>query len=128
MSHPGRGGAPRRVRVTSARASASRYQRSSRFRELEEQTSLGEVYVDSLLTTQRRLSLALVTGVALALVVVPVVLLTVSGAHERTVMGIPLPWLGLGVLVYPFALLITFWYVRAAERVENEFVEFMERP
>ena len=43
-------------------------------------------------------------------------------------LGVPLPWLLLGVAVYPWLLVLAWWYVRRAERNEAAFVELVERP
>jgi hypothetical protein len=44
-----------------------------------------------------------------------------------TVFGVRLPWLLLGVLAYPFLLLVGWVYVRMAERNERDFAELVER-
>jgi hypothetical protein len=43
------------------------------------------------------------------------------------VFGLPLPWLLLGVLVYPIVYVAARIYVRHAERIEAEFTEFVGR-
>jgi hypothetical protein len=43
------------------------------------------------------------------------------------VVGIPLPWLLLGGLVYPALVALGWFYVRQAERVEREFSDLVER-
>lgn len=129
MSTPGRPPPPRRVRVTSPRQSAARRDPSrARTADLDEQTGLGEVYVDSLMRAQRRLSLALLLGLAIVALGLPALLLGVPSVHEITIGGIPLPWLLLGVLIYPFAIIVVLSYVRAAERLEREFAELFDRP
>jgi hypothetical protein len=90
-------------------------------REIDEQTALGEVYMRSLLRTQLRLALAV-----LALVVVPLALLPVAFAvwpdlGRLTVGAMPLPWLLLGFVVYPWVVLVGWRYVRQVERNEREF-------
>jgi len=43
------------------------------------------------------------------------------------VLGVPLPWLVLGLLIYP-ALIALGWYaVRSAERTERDFLELVRR-
>lgn len=100
----------------------------SRVSELAEQTGLGEVYVDSLMRAQRRLSLALLLGLAIVALGLPALLLGFPTLHEVRILGVPLSWLLLGVLVYPFALTVVASYVRAAERLEREFAELLGRP
>jgi hypothetical protein len=40
-------------------------------------------------------------------------------------LGLPLPWWLLGVLVYPTLLVLGWAYVRRAERNERDFAELM---
>jgi hypothetical protein len=42
-------------------------------------------------------------------------------------LGVPLPWVVLGVLVYPWLLVLAGWYVTRAERNEAAFVDLVER-
>ena len=41
------------------------------------------------------------------------------------VLGVPLPWLLLGVVVYPFLVLLGWLYVRRAERNERDFADLV---
>ncbi len=43
------------------------------------------------------------------------------------VLGLRLPWLLLGVLVYPLLLAVGWLHVRLAERNEREFAEAVDR-
>lgn len=43
------------------------------------------------------------------------------------VLGIPLAWVLLGFAVYPFLLLLGWFYVRSAERNERDFTDVVER-
>ena len=47
------------------------------------------------------------------------------GLARVHVAGLPLAWLLLGVLVYPLLLVLGWWYVRSAERIERAFAELM---
>ena len=127
MSTPGRH-PPRRVRITSPRHTAPRVGDRSRYRDLEEETALGEVYVEAILRVQRRLALSLVASVALLVVLLPTALLLLPPTLRLGQVEAPMSWLLLGVLVYPLSVLLTARYVRSAERVEREFVELMEPP
>lgn len=42
-------------------------------------------------------------------------------------LGIGLPWVLLGVVVFPVFVLAGWFYVRQAERSEREFAELVER-
>ena len=46
-------------------------------------------------------------------------------SHER-VLGMPIPWLLLGVLVYPYLILLGWLYLRAAERNERDFAHLVD--
>ncbi len=41
-------------------------------------------------------------------------------------LGLPLPWLLLGALVYPSLVLAAWLYVRQAERNERDFTELVQ--
>lgn len=116
-----------RVRVTSPRTVAPRSRtRRSNAAEIDALTQLGEVYVQSLLRAQLRLAGYVVLLLAGTVGLLPVVfrVLPVAGVH---VFGVPLPWLLLGVLVYPWLLVLAWWYVRRAEHNEAAFVDLLER-
>ena len=48
------------------------------------------------------------------------------GLVEVDVAGLPLSWLLLGLLVYPWLVLLGLWYVRRAERNERDFVLLLQ--
>lgn len=127
-SRPFRGGdVPRRVRVTSPRSQARRRPpQRSLSSEIGEQTELGEVYVTSLMRAQMRLSLVVLGGVGLAVGVLPVFLTLVPVLDELRVGPVPLSWILVGVMLYPFLLLVARSYTWAAERVERDFGELVE--
>ncbi|GAB2564645.1 hypothetical protein [Kribbella endophytica] len=120
--------APRRIRVTSPRTSAAR--RTSGHtgtREIDEQTRVGEVYMSSLIQSQLRLALAVIAGTVLCLGSLPLLFFLVPATRTFSVFGIPLPWVLLGIVVYPVVYIAARIYVRNAERIEAEFTEFVGR-
>ncbi|HEU4947252.1 MAG TPA: hypothetical protein VFT31_08870 [Kribbella sp.] len=122
------GDGPRRVRVTSPRTSAARRQAThTGTREIDEQTRVGEVYMQSLIHAQLRLALLVIAGAVLVLGGLPLLFAVVPSTRTLTVLGVPLPWLLLGVAVYPVVYLAARIYVRHAERIEAEFTEFVGR-
>jgi hypothetical protein len=125
MSRPVR---PPRVRITHQRTDAvRRAPHRPPAREIDEQTRLGDVYMLSLIRSQRRLAVTVCTGIALLLVGTALVGAFVPGFATVRVFGVPLPWLVLGLLVYP-ALIGLGWYnVRSAERTERTFLELVRR-
>ncbi len=133
MSSLGRGPGdptPRaRVRVTSPRRQARpRAAGRTPRAEIEEETGLGEVYVDSLVRAQLRLSLAVLGGLLLVVGALPALFLTLPMVHRMMVGPVPLPWIVLLGLVYPFTFFLARTYVRAAERVERDFTELIRKP
>jgi hypothetical protein len=118
---------PRRVRVTSPRTSAARRPVTTGAREIDEQTRLGEVYMHTLVQSQLRLTLAVIGGVVLVLGSIPLLFWLVPPTRTLSVLGLPLPWVLLGVLVYPVVYVAARIYVRNAERIEAEFTEFVGR-
>jgi hypothetical protein len=115
-----------RVRVTGPRTGPQRTRpRRSNAAEIDAQTGLGEVYVQSLMRAQLRLAGVVVLVLVATLGTLPLVLrvLRVDRVH---VAGVPLPWLVLGVLVYPWLIALAVWYVRRAERNEEAFEDLVE--
>lgn len=130
MSTTGEG--PRRVRVTSPRTTAARRPVThtgppTGTREIDEQTRVGEVYMQSLIQSQLRLALMVIAGTVVVLGGLPLMFALVPVTRTLAVVGIPLPWLLLGVAVYPAVYVAARIYVRHAERIEAEFTEFVGR-
>jgi hypothetical protein len=122
------GDAPRRVRVTSPRTSAARRPAThTGTREIDEQTRVGEVYMHSLVQSQLRLALAVIAGAVVVLGGLPLLFAFVPVTRTVAVFGVPLPWLLLGIVVYPIVYVAARIYVRHAERIEAEFTEFVGR-
>jgi small-conductance mechanosensitive channel len=119
---------PRRVRVTSPRTSAARRPIiPTGTREIDEQTRLGEIYMVSLVQSQLRLTLAVIGCVVLVLGSIPLLFWLAPPTRTLSVLGLPLPWVILGILVYPVVYVAARIYVRHAERIEAEFTEFVGR-
>ena len=88
---------------------------------------MGEVLVRGLIRTQLALALRLSVLVAALFGVQPLLYAVSPGAARISVIGLPLPWLLLGVLAYPAVFGIAWAYVRAAERNERHFSELVSR-
>lgn len=124
-----RSGVPPRVRVTSSRRSAvAAVTAHARVRasDLDDQTELGDVYIDGLRRAQLRLALTVLALMAAAIGGFPLLLTLVPSTQTMTLAGVPFPWLVLGVVVYPAAWLLARGYVRQAERIEAEFADIVE--
>lgn len=128
MSLPGRHPGPKRVRVTSPRRQAARRPPGRPIAsEIDEQTALGQVYVDALLSAQRRLAIRLLGGMALLVGVTVAAFLGVPTIHAARVGPVPFTWLWLGVAGYLLLLAAALAYLRASERLEREFVTLVRK-
>jgi hypothetical protein len=56
----------------------------------------------------------------------PVLFYLIPSFGQVSVVGLPLPWLILGVAPFPFLFGIGLWYNRLAERHERDFVDMIE--
>lgn len=119
---------PQRVRVTHPRTDATRRgPPRPAVREIDEQTRLGEVYMASLIRSQRRLAIGVVVVIGLLLVGTAILGAGAQRFDRLRLLGIPLPWLLLGVLVYPVLIALAWYTVRHAERNERAFHELIRR-
>ena len=117
----------RRVVVTGRRTRTARSSRLVVAHEIDSQTRLGEVYVRSLVRTQLRLAVLVCAAVGLVLGLVPLVFLFWPRLAQVELLGVPLPWLLLGVLVYPMLIGVAAFYVRHADRNERDFSDLIGR-
>lgn len=113
--------------MTSPRTRAVRRPRYPVTREIDEQTGLGEAYMRSLLRTQLRLAARLCLVLAAVVAGLPALFALVPEVREQEVLGLPLPWVLLGGLIYPWFVGCGWWYVRQAERNEDDFAELVDR-
>jgi hypothetical protein len=122
---------PERVRVTGPpRRRTTRPDRPRRS-QIDDATLVGEIYLTSLLREQLRLGLTGLAVVVLGLGIWPLLFWLSPDLAEVRLLGFPLPWVVIGFAVYPFLWLVGWWFVRAAERNEEDFaalVETRERP
>jgi hypothetical protein len=95
--------------------------------ELEEQTSWGKLLVkDHLVKVQLRTAVLLSLLVVVVFGSLPVLFYLLPGFSRLSVVGIPVAWLILGVLPFPFLFGVGIWYNRLAERNERAFVDMIE--
>jgi hypothetical protein len=117
---------PTRVRVTGPpRRRAGRPSAPAR-RHIDAQSRLGEVYLSSLLREQLRLAVLSLAVLVCTVVSQPLLFWLAPGLAGVRVLGAPLPWLLLGVGVYPLLVLVGWRFVRAAERNEDDFAHLVE--
>ena len=119
--------APRRVRVTAprtaARATGASFPVS---REMAEQSEVGQLFVASLIRSQLRLALVVAGGFLVILIGIPVLLTLFPGINAVTVLTVPLPWLVLGIGVYPLVFGCALLYIRSATRNEQRFQDLVD--
>ncbi|SDM44068.1 hypothetical protein SAMN04487981_101525 [Streptomyces sp. cf386] len=87
--------------------------------EIEEQTSLGAAYVRSLMRSQLRAGVVTFAGLCVLVVPLPLIFAAMPG-HGGVV------WAVLGFAIYPPLVLLARWYVRRAERNEEDFARLVE--
>ncbi len=119
-AHSREGQTPERVLVTREVASPL-----VAVRELAEHTAVGDSYLGSLLRAQLETSLFTACSLGLFLVVTPAVFALIGTTRTANVFGVTLPWLVLGLLVYPFLIGLAHRYIKRAEANEDGFEELV---
>lgn len=127
MTDPAQPRHTERVRVTSSRRGATTVRRRSTARELAEQTGIGELYLQGLLRAQLRLALGVLGIAGATLLGLPLLFALVPATRSLEVAGLPLPWVVLGVLLYPAMVGIAAWFDQHAGRLERRFAEAMDQ-
>ena len=98
---------------------------SARTSDIDAETRLGGMYMGSLLREQLRLALRVLGLLLLGVGLLPLLFHLVPGLGDVRVLGLPLGWLLLGVVAYPFLFGLGWFYVRRAERNERDFADLM---
>ncbi len=125
----GDGGAPgRRTRVVLGEAATRRRPADRARADLAEQTPVGEALVKGLVRAQLALALRMALVVVAGLGALPLLFAVAPAVGAVKVLGVDLPWLLLGVVAFPFLLVVGWAYVRWAERNEQDFVAVIRRP
>ncbi len=95
--------------------------------EIAEQTSYGEILLDELIRRQLALSLRVASVFLLALFVLPLLNRFAPQLMAVRVLGLPLHWLVLAVLVYPLLWALGVYFVVTAKKHEDEFTELVRK-
>lgn len=111
-----------RVRIT-----APRVVRRPATRALDAQDVVGDLLLRSLVRAQLSLALRLLGLYAVLLGGLPLLFALAPGTRTAQVLGVPLPWVVLGAVVYPAILAGGWLHVRLAERHERDFAGMVER-
>jgi hypothetical protein len=127
MAHPSPDEVPTRVRVTSSRRAARPTARRPLEAELGEQTELGEVYLRGLMRAQLRLSATIIAFGVAGLGGLPLLFWLIPAAGAMRVLGLPVAWILIGIVVYPVTALVAASYVARATRIESNFTDIVKR-
>ncbi|WP_430331212.1 hypothetical protein [Rhodococcus sp. ACT016] len=120
----GRATPPPRERVVLATRRGARMVRTRV--EVQEQTEVGDAMIRGLVRAQLSLALRVALAVLLLFAAIPLVLVVFPGAGEVAVLGIRLPWLLAVCLPVPILLAAGWFYIRAAERNEQDFTDLVD--
>ncbi|MBV9012016.1 MAG: hypothetical protein JO272_08190 [Pseudonocardiales bacterium] len=93
--------------------------------ELEDQTDVGKELASHLVWLQLMLSLRKMLLTVVVLVSIPLVFLWVPSLGSTTILGLRVPWLLLGLAVYPFFIAVAWSYNRSADRNEQDFADWV---
>ncbi len=95
-------------------------------REMAEQSDVGELFVRSLIRSQLRLAVVVASGFLVILVGIPVLLSIFPAVNTWTIATVPVPWLLLGLAIYPLVIGCAVLYVRSAGRIEQRFRDLVD--
>lgn len=118
---------PRRVRVTNPRTAAAQYRARLGPAPQANTSGVDDVSIRALIRYQRGLALVFATGVALVLGALPVLFWLFPEAAAFRVAGVPVAWVVLGGVVYPFIVACGWFYLRRVERVEADYSQLVDR-
>ncbi len=93
---------------------------------IQESTGVGELLRTNLIGSQLAIALRFAIGAGLTLGLLPLLFAMVPDIGRIEVLGLRLPWLLLGVLVYPFLFGLGLWHTRTAEHLEQNFAETVQ--
>ncbi len=116
---------PTRVRVTGPPRRRAPVVRPAGTREIDAGTEVGVVYMRSLLREQRRLAIRVLAVLATTVGGLPLLFHAWPSLAAERVLGVPVAWVLLGVLVYPWLLFLGWRFLRQAEQNESDFEELV---
>lgn len=93
--------------------------------EVAEQTPYGEVVLGALIRRQRTLSLTVAGAFLVLLLGLPLFNLLFPELGALPILGLPLSWLLLAVLIYPVLWVLAYYYVTTARAFEDEFTDLV---
>jgi hypothetical protein len=94
--------------------------------EVEDLTDIGQMLLKQLVWAQLRLAMWLLLLIVVVLVSIPLAFFLAPTLGTTTIVGLRLPWLLLGLAVYPFFVAVAWFYNRSADRTERDFAKWVE--
>jgi hypothetical protein len=95
-------------------------------KEVEEGTPVGELLRRDLIRSQLFVALRYGGLTTLVLGALPVLFALVPAVGRLGLHGVRIPWLLLGVLVYPFLVGVAWRFTRVSDRVEQSFADHVQ--
>lgn len=115
---------PARERVVLAKRRGARMVRTRV--EVQGQTEIGDAMIRGLVRAQLSLATRVAAAVGLLFAVVPVLLLVFPDVADVVLFGVRLPWLLAVSVPLPILLGAGWFYIRAAERNEQDFADLVD--
>jgi hypothetical protein len=94
--------------------------------DLYQPDAYGRELLSSLIRAQAGVSLAVLVPAISLLALYPLLAVLIPRLDSYEVLGLPLTLIILGGGIYPPLVLLGYWYVRRAERLEQRFVELLK--
>ena len=95
-------------------------------KEVQEGTAVGDMLRRDLIRSQLAVTLRYAAFAALVLGVLPALFTLLPEVGRLDVFGLRVPWLILGVLMYPFLVGVAWRYCHAADRREQDFADHVQ--
>jgi len=95
-------------------------------KEVQEGTAVGELLRRDLIRSQLLVTLRFGALAAFVLGTLPAILALLPEVGRFDLLGLRVPWLLLGVLMYPFLVGVAWRYTRVADRVEQNFADHVQ--
>ena len=90
-----------------------------------ESTPVGDLYLQSLMRSQLGLSLRVLTVFVTLFLGLPLLFYVAPSISKDKIFDVSLPWLILGVAMYPILLVLAWVYNRSANRIDDEFISLL---
>lgn len=94
--------------------------------EVAEQTPYGEILLEDLMRRQLRLALSVAAAFLVSVFGLPLMNLVFPELVQVRVLGLPLHWVAVAVLVYPLLWVLAAYFVSTSRKYEDEFTELVK--